>query len=116
MFFFMNHHQYKTTKQYGCKSFFLSFRRVSIGVTTGTTFCGVVGHPNRHEYSGIMQIVFRNCLIVLFLSILWFFCLSVFYATFSFSDSFEFTTDDVVVILVVYNFFQLEKYISYFQF
>ncbi|KAL3874935.1 hypothetical protein ACJMK2_037887, partial [Sinanodonta woodiana] len=27
--------------------------RVSIGVTTGTTFCGVVGHPRRHEYSVI---------------------------------------------------------------
>ncbi|KAK3591572.1 hypothetical protein CHS0354_041619 [Potamilus streckersoni] len=27
--------------------------RVSIGVTTGTTFCGVVGHPQRHEYSVI---------------------------------------------------------------
>ncbi|OWF53352.1 adenylate cyclase type 10-like isoform X2 [Mizuhopecten yessoensis] len=26
---------------------------VSIGVTTGTTFCGVVGHTNRHEYSVI---------------------------------------------------------------
>ncbi|KAL4238402.1 Adenylate cyclase type 10 [Mactra antiquata] len=28
-------------------------QRVSIGVTTGTTFCGVVGHPQRHEYSVI---------------------------------------------------------------
>ncbi|XP_052249078.1 adenylate cyclase type 10-like [Dreissena polymorpha] len=28
-------------------------RNVSIGVTTGTTFCGVVGHPKRHEYSVI---------------------------------------------------------------
>lgn len=28
-------------------------RNVSIGVTTGTTFCGVVGHTNRHEYSVI---------------------------------------------------------------
>ncbi|CAC5390739.1 unnamed protein product [Mytilus coruscus] len=26
---------------------------VSIGVTTGTTFCGVVGHSKRHEYSVI---------------------------------------------------------------
>ncbi|XP_052767837.1 adenylate cyclase type 10-like [Mya arenaria] len=26
---------------------------VSIGVTTGTSFCGVVGHPKRHEYSVI---------------------------------------------------------------
>jgi hypothetical protein len=25
---------------------------VSIGVTTGGTFCGVVGHKHRHEYSG----------------------------------------------------------------
>ncbi|XP_067681875.1 adenylate cyclase type 10-like [Haliotis asinina] len=28
-------------------------QRVSIGVTTGTTFCGVVGHARRHEYSVI---------------------------------------------------------------
>ncbi|KAK3093152.1 hypothetical protein FSP39_011947 [Pinctada imbricata] len=28
-------------------------RRISIGVTTGATFCGVVGHKNRHEYSVI---------------------------------------------------------------
>lgn len=26
---------------------------VSIGVTTGGTFCGVVGNKNRHEYSGM---------------------------------------------------------------
>ena len=24
----------------------------SIGVTTGMAFCGVVGHPQRHEYTG----------------------------------------------------------------
>ncbi len=24
----------------------------SIGVTTGVAFCGVVGHPQRHEYTG----------------------------------------------------------------
>ncbi|XP_071081249.1 adenylate cyclase type 10-like [Haliotis cracherodii] len=28
-------------------------QRVSIGVTTGTTFCGVIGHARRHEYSVI---------------------------------------------------------------
>ncbi|XP_033097383.1 adenylate cyclase type 10-like [Anneissia japonica] len=28
-------------------------RRVSIGVTTGKVFCGVVGHPSRHEYTVI---------------------------------------------------------------
>ncbi|XP_060063755.1 adenylate cyclase type 10-like [Ylistrum balloti] len=28
-------------------------KNVSIGVTTGTTFCGVIGHKNRHEYSVI---------------------------------------------------------------
>ncbi len=28
------------------------FRSVSIGVTTGKVFCGVVGHPERHEYTG----------------------------------------------------------------
>ena len=31
----------------------LYFSSVSIGVTTGGTFCGVVGHKNRHEYSGM---------------------------------------------------------------
>ena len=27
-------------------------RQYSIGVTTGVAFCGVVGHPLRHEYTG----------------------------------------------------------------
>ena len=27
----------------------------SIGVTTGSTFCGVVGHTHRHEYTGNSQ-------------------------------------------------------------
>lgn len=27
----------------------------SIGVTTGIAFCGVVGHPQRHEYTGWSQ-------------------------------------------------------------
>lgn len=30
----------------------ISSRHVSIGVTTGMAFCGVVGHPKRHEYTG----------------------------------------------------------------
>ncbi|XP_043231991.1 adenylate cyclase type 10-like isoform X1 [Amphibalanus amphitrite] len=31
--------------------------RVSIGVTTGPTFCGVIGHPARHEYTVIGRTV-----------------------------------------------------------
>ena len=27
-------------------------RKTSIGVTSGLTFCGVVGHDHRHEYTG----------------------------------------------------------------
>ena len=27
-------------------------RQASIGVTTGSTFCGVIGHVHRHEYTG----------------------------------------------------------------
>jgi len=27
-------------------------RHEAIGVTTGRAFCGVVGHPDRHEYTG----------------------------------------------------------------
>ena len=27
-------------------------QKTSIGVTTGSTFCGVVGHNHRHEYTG----------------------------------------------------------------
>lgn len=30
-----------------------SIREVSIGVTTGATYCGVIGHPRRHEYTVI---------------------------------------------------------------
>ena len=30
-------------------------RRYSIGVTTGVAFCGVVGHPQRHDYTVIGQ-------------------------------------------------------------
>lgn len=30
-------------------------RQYSIGVTTGVAFCGVVGHPQRHEYTVIGQ-------------------------------------------------------------
>ncbi len=30
-------------------------RQYSIGVTTGIAFCGVVGHPQRHEYTVIGQ-------------------------------------------------------------
>ena len=28
-------------------------RRTSIGVTTGSTYCGVMGHEHRHEYTVI---------------------------------------------------------------
>ena len=31
------------------------YRQYSIGVTTGVAFCGVVGHPQRHEYTVIGQ-------------------------------------------------------------
>ena len=31
------------------------FRKYSVGVTTGVAFCGVVGHPQRHEYTVIGQ-------------------------------------------------------------
>ena len=27
-------------------------RNESIGITTGLAFCGVVGHKDRHEYTG----------------------------------------------------------------
>lgn len=30
----------------------LQLQHYSIGVTTGVAFCGVVGHPQRHEYTG----------------------------------------------------------------
>ena len=32
-----------------------TLRQYSIGVTTGVAFCGVVGHPQRHEYTVIGQ-------------------------------------------------------------
>lgn len=28
------------------------YRKESIGITTGRAFCGVVGHLDRHEYTG----------------------------------------------------------------
>ncbi|XP_022079570.1 adenylate cyclase type 10-like isoform X2 [Acanthaster planci] len=31
----------------------IEVRQVSVGVTTGKVFCGVVGHPERHEYTVI---------------------------------------------------------------
>lgn len=30
-----------------------NLRETSIGITTGLTYCGVVGHPHRHEYTVI---------------------------------------------------------------
>ncbi|KGL83667.1 Adenylate cyclase type 10, partial [Tinamus guttatus] len=38
-----------------CISSSTKLEAVSIGVTTGTVFCGVVGHPMRHEYTVIGQ-------------------------------------------------------------
>ena len=35
-------------------------RQFSIGVTTGVAFCGVVGHPQRHEYTGEFHV--NTCL------------------------------------------------------
>ena len=34
----------------------LSFSNESIGVTTGRAFCGVVGHRDRHEYTGLLYL------------------------------------------------------------
>ena len=34
----------------------IAFRNESIGVTTGRAFCGVVGHRDRHEYTGNSQV------------------------------------------------------------
>ena len=30
----------------------MHLQHYSVGVTTGVAFCGVVGHPQRHEYTG----------------------------------------------------------------
>ncbi|KAJ8003480.1 hypothetical protein DPEC_G00148750 [Dallia pectoralis] len=38
---------------YMCQTEFHTLKTVSIGVTTGPVFCGVVGHPVRHEYTVI---------------------------------------------------------------
>ncbi|NWJ01980.1 ADCYA cyclase, partial [Crypturellus undulatus] len=38
-----------------CVSRFTKIEGVSVGVTTGTVFCGVVGHRMRHEYTVIGQ-------------------------------------------------------------
>lgn len=42
----------------------------SIGVTTGVAFCGVVGHPERHEYTGMLTILIINFLIQYIISAL----------------------------------------------
>lgn len=34
----------------------LSYSNESIGVTTGRAFCGVVGHRDRHEYTGLLPL------------------------------------------------------------
>ena len=34
---------------------FSLYSKYSVGVTTGVAFCGVVGHPQRHEYTVIGQ-------------------------------------------------------------
>ena len=38
----------------------ISVCRQSIGVTTGTAFCGVVGHLLRHEYTGVCACVYAH--------------------------------------------------------
>ena len=37
-------------------------RRFSIGVTTGIAFCGVVGHTQRHEYTGEFHVSTHLCI------------------------------------------------------
>lgn len=40
------------------KYFLLCFSNESIGVTTGRAFCGVVGHRDRHEYTGTLLLLY----------------------------------------------------------
>jgi hypothetical protein len=35
-------------------------RHEAIGVATGKAFCGVVGHRDRHEYTGNPKVLFEN--------------------------------------------------------
>lgn len=42
----------------------------SIGVTTGILFCGVVGHPQRHEYTGTESIYLSSFLPLLCVSVI----------------------------------------------
>nr|AVV68761.1 soluble adenylyl cyclase 47 kDa variant [Oncorhynchus mykiss] len=39
-----------------CQKEIRSLKTVSVGVTTGPVFCGVVGHPVRHEYTGTIHL------------------------------------------------------------
>lgn len=45
-----HHHERHHHYYFIINNFF--FRNESIGVTTGRAFCGVVGHRDRHEYTG----------------------------------------------------------------
>jgi len=59
-----------------CILYVVYHRQYSIGVTTGVAFCGVVGHPLRHEYTGIsyLPVALVGCTGVFFFA----FCLFVF--------------------------------------
>ena len=55
-----------------CILYVVFHRQYSIGITTGVAFCGVVGHPLRHEYTGIsyLPVALVGCTGVIFLCFL----------------------------------------------
>ena len=41
----------------------------AIGVTTGVAFCGVVGHPQRHEYTGEFKLINTKKQYIVYISV-----------------------------------------------